>query len=191
MIDEVHCGGVFRRLKGPCCARRSGRVKLGEHSSPLQQVNMHKPRLHRLQWLFTDCPVYFVTSCTHQRRRLLDQDFVHEAFVSFCQQAADRGVLVGRYVLMPDHIHLFVVFAPHAPRPSTWVQSLKVFLAKTLRQHGHGGTHWQKGFFDHVLRSSESYAEKWQYVKENPVRAGLVNQANDWPYQGEVGRADL
>ena len=32
----------------------------------------------------------------------------------------------------------------------------------------------QEGFFDHLLRSYESYAQKWEYVRENPVRAGLV-----------------
>jgi putative transposase len=40
--------------------------------------------------------------------------------------------------------------------------------------------------FDHVLRSDESYDEKWNYVKENPVRAGLVQIASEWPYQGEI-----
>jgi hypothetical protein len=44
---------------------------------------------------------------------------------------------------------------------------------------------WQRGFFDHVLRSDESYAEKWNYVRANPVRAGLVNDP-DWPYAGEI-----
>ena len=39
--------------------------------------------------------------------------------------------------------------------------------------------------FDHVLRSEESYGEKWLYVRDNPVRAGLVDDASDWPYQGE------
>jgi hypothetical protein len=46
--------------------------------------------------------------------------------------------------------------------------------------------HWQEGFFDHVLRSSESDAQKWEYVHLNPVRAGLVADAEEWPYQGEV-----
>jgi REP-associated tyrosine transposase len=45
---------------------------------------------------------------------------------------------------------------------------------------------WQPGFFDHILRTAESYVEKWNYVRENPVRAGLVQTANDWPYQGEI-----
>ena len=45
---------------------------------------------------------------------------------------------------------------------------------------------WQKEFFDHVLRSDESYESKWDYVRENPVRAGLVSRADDWPYAGEI-----
>ena len=45
---------------------------------------------------------------------------------------------------------------------------------------------WQRRFFDHVLRSEESYAQKWEYVRDNPVRAGLVTDADDWPYAGEI-----
>jgi hypothetical protein len=43
-----------------------------------------------------------------------------------------------------------------------------------------------EGFFDHVLRSNESYAQKWTYVRENPLRAGLAKSAEQWPYQGEI-----
>jgi hypothetical protein len=45
---------------------------------------------------------------------------------------------------------------------------------------------WEEGFFDHVLRSDESYSQKWNYVRENPVRAGLVKSVEDWPCQGEI-----
>ena len=45
---------------------------------------------------------------------------------------------------------------------------------------------WQRGYFDHVLRSEESYAEKWAYVRDNPVRAGLVDSWEAWPWQGFV-----
>jgi hypothetical protein len=47
-------------------------------------------------------------------------------------------------------------------------------------------TGWQEGFFDHLLRTNESYSQKWNYVRENPVRDGLVKSAADWPYQGEI-----
>ena len=45
---------------------------------------------------------------------------------------------------------------------------------------------WQAEFFDHVLRSGESRSEKWNYVRENPVRAGLVAKAEEWPYAGSI-----
>jgi REP element-mobilizing transposase RayT len=45
---------------------------------------------------------------------------------------------------------------------------------------------WQPGFFDQLPRHDESYAEKWDYVWRNRVRAGLVAKPEDWPYQGEV-----
>ena len=49
---------------------------------------------------------------------------------------------------------------------------------------------WQPGFFDHLMRSDESYAQKWDYVRENPVRHGLVPASDAWPYQGEIVRID-
>ena len=42
---------------------------------------------------------------------------------------------------------------------------------------------WQPGGFDRLLRTSESVQEKWNYIRENPVRAGLVAQWKQWPYQ--------
>jgi hypothetical protein len=46
------------------------------------------------------------------------------------------------------------------------------------------------GFFDHLLRNRESYDEKWEYVRNNPPRAGLVKFRDDWPYQGEIASID-
>jgi hypothetical protein len=44
---------------------------------------------------------------------------------------------------------------------------------------------WQPGCFDRLLRSEESLHDKWLYVQENPVRAGLVKRWEDWPYRYE------
>jgi hypothetical protein len=38
----------------------------------------------------------------------------------------------------------------------------------------------------HVLRSEESYPEKWEYVRDNPVRAALAKKWSDWPFAGEI-----
>ncbi len=137
----------------------------------------------RLTWVFTDSPAYFVTFCTKGRAPVLADSSTHDTFRTFCDAAHEHGTWVGRYVLLPDHIHLFVRLAPDK-RLGDWVGLLKRSLARET-----GKTiPWQDGFFDHVLRSAESYAAKWDYVWQNPVRAGLVDRAEDWPYQGEVQR---
>jgi REP element-mobilizing transposase RayT len=146
----------------------------------------HSPRLHRLDRLYIRAPIYFVTACTHERQPLLANAEAHAAFLTFARAAYGRGVAVGRYVLMPDHLHLFVRFAPDALALSDWMKSLKNFLSKLCREQGKAAPHWQKGFFDHIIRSEESYSEKWAYVMENPVRKKLVARAEDWPYAGEV-----
>jgi REP element-mobilizing transposase RayT len=145
-----------------------------------------KPRLARLKWLYTDCPIYYLTACTLNRQAVLANPQIHESFVTFAQRATNWQVLVGRYVIMPDHVHFFAAFSPVSPALSTWMKSWKNSLSKTLRQMSVPPGHWQKDSFDHVLRSAESYAQKWVYVRDNPVRAGLVKRWEDWPYQGEI-----
>jgi putative transposase len=141
-----------------------------------------KGRPPRLDRVFPSDPLYFVTFSTRDRKPFRSLTRVHETVKHYAQRAAsDFNVAVGRYVIMPDHIHLFirgdddfVLFK--------WVGGLKRAISVALNL---GGPLWQPGFFDHVLRSEESYGEKWIYVRDNPVRAELVDDARDWPYQGE------
>jgi putative transposase len=69
-----------------------------------------------------------------------------------------------------------------------WVQSLRSVIGKKLLKLGIHKPHWQEGFVDHLLRSQESYSEKWDYVPMNPVRAKLCDTLDAWPYQGEIIR---
>jgi putative transposase len=93
-------------------------------------------------------------------------------------------------MIMPDHMHLFVRFDGNT-QVAMWVKSLKNSLSKSLRFAGKEAPHWQKGYFDHLVRSEVSYEEKWIYVRENPVRKGLVTESGAWPYQGEVNRVSF
>src|SRR5262249_6933249 len=106
-----------------------------------------------------------------------------------------HGWIVGRYVIMPDHVHFFC-------SPETSSKSLSDFVGcwkgwtsrragKVLRPRSatsatRSPRFWQSAFFDHVLRSNESYDQEWNYVFDNPVRAGLVSSATDWKYAGEI-----
>jgi REP element-mobilizing transposase RayT len=133
-----------------------------------------------------DPPLYFITICTHQRRRILATDEFHRHFIEFMNRKSEQGIACGEYVIMPDHIHLFMRIDPHHYQLGRTVGFIKKSLSKVLRDSRISMPHWQPNFFDHVLRSSDSYSEKWNYVRENPVRAGLVKISGDWKYQGMI-----
>jgi len=150
----------------------------------VKQDFAHRPP--RLGRLFHTSPLYFVTFCTHSRNPFPARDEVHAAFVAYCERAhRDFNIAVGRYVIMPDHVHLFLR-GSQVFRLGRWIGLLKQAMAKAARLSRSKSQLWEEGFFDHVLRSDESYSQKWNYVRENPVRAELVKSVEDWPYQGEI-----
>ena len=127
--------------------------------------------------------VIFLTVCVANRRRLLARPEIATVLVN-CWEKADHWS-VGRYVIMPDHVHLFCAPAkfPYAPHKQ-WVQ----FWKAETRQWPRIAEKpiWQRDFFDRQLRTGDSYHEKWLYVFHNPVRAGLVDAPEAWSYQGEI-----
>jgi putative transposase len=105
-------------------------------------------RPRRLDSLFSSVrPFYFVTFNTHKRQALLTCDDIHECFRGFCLRAHDRDVAVGKYVLMPDHVHFFVALPTTEITLPAWIQMLKTVLGKTLLRLGNQKPHWQEGFF--------------------------------------------
>ena len=145
------------------------------------------PRLPpRLSRIFPNDPLFFITFCTHRRKSLLATAAVNTALEQFVRHAYETyGIAVGRYVIVPEHGHLFVRRSADF-RLGRWIGTLKQALAKVINGRRSAGPIWQRGFFDHVLRSDESYGQKWNYIRDNPVRAGLVTKADDWPYAGEI-----
>jgi len=153
------------------------------HVPPMKRYPRTPPRL---EWIFPDSPVFFITFCAYRRHRLLANRAVHLAFQRFALSAyRDYNVAVERYVIMPDHIHLFVC-GPDDFLLGRWIGALKQALAKAITNHSARSPIWQRGFFDHILRSNESYSEKWEYVRDNPKRAGLISNGEEWPYAGEI-----
>lgn len=126
--------------------------------------------------------LYFVTFCTAGRKPVLANGAANDALISYGNGGVSRGSALGRYVIMPDHIHLFVC-GPNEFVLGRWVAGRKRVVAAAVPG---GREMWQRGFFDHLIRSGESYSKKWEYVRANPVRAGLVETADDWPFQGEI-----
>ena len=135
-------------------------------------------RLRRLARIWAGHSRYFLTCCTRDRQVVLAHAGVHERIRSFAARSLeDYGVWVDAYVAMPDHLHLIVSMARESVSLGEWVKAFKAVVA-------HREFRWQPGYFDHVLRSDESAGEKWEYIRMNPVRAGLVARPDQWPYSG-------
>ena len=137
----------------------------------------HPPRIP--VWLPWDQSViYFVTICVEGREPILANDTVFGALKLAIAKLRDWRVLAA--MLMPDHLHTIV--APRKNREAK-LGNFSGALKRWMRQELNASWNWQSGCFDRLLRSGESLHEKWLYVQENLVRAGLVSRWEDWPYQ--------
>ena len=153
---------------------------IGEGNLPFREPGRHTPAkgvhvsLRGPNWVF-------LTVCTEKREPWLARASVQRTLHGIWETTATAW-LVSDYLLMPDHLHLFC-----APRDlrftiERWIGFWKDRFAKA---HPDAGK-FQAGGFHHRLRSDESYAQKWQYVRENPVRHGLIGKSEEWPCFGRV-----
>ncbi|MFZ0634291.1 MAG: transposase [Candidatus Acidiferrales bacterium] len=84
-------------------------------------------------------------------------------------------------VVMPDHAHLLLwtnqSFLPTLMED--WKRTSGFQIAKARRRKG---SIWQRRYFDFVLRRAADFGEKFEYIHNNPVAAGLVAHPEDWPW---------
>ena len=133
-------------------------------------------------------PLFFITCCVRDRRAVLANRDRAQVLVAAWERSPDvHGWFVGRYVVMPDHVHFFASPGNEGPKTlSRFVGDWKRWTARQMRETPLPDFEWQKEFFDHLMRNSESYEGKWEYVRANPVRAGLVPEPDEWAFQGEL-----
>jgi putative transposase len=126
--------------------------------------------------------IIFLTICTDHRRKILANDQMHAVLVEAWNSSIQW--MVGRYVIMPDHIHLFCSPVGKAyENVAKWVIYWKRAVS---RMRPDLQPIWQRDCWDTQLRRHESYTEKWAYMLNNPVRAGLVDDVDKWLYKGEL-----
>jgi putative transposase len=132
--------------------------------------------------------IIFLTVCTEKRKPILAYEDIHQLLIASWQTAG--AWIAGRYVIMPDHVHLFC--APSSIEPTSvqkWVQFWKAHVSfrwpRTEEQ-----PIWQKSCWETQLRRGENYENKWNYVCQNPVRHGLAKQIENWPYCGELNKLE-
>ena len=130
-------------------------------------------------WLPPDVPeVYLLTLCQKDRKPL----FANREFADCFELALSLANLWEHeaWVIMPDHIHVLAGPKSRTFRVSDWAHFVKV-ISRRLCPFMEA---WQPGVFDHLLRSKDLGQDRWDYLRNNPLRAGLVQNWWEWPYFG-------
>ena len=128
--------------------------------------------------------IIFLTVCVTGRRPLLARPDIQSLLETTWSRSS--AWLVGKYVLMPDHVHLNCAPATRDALPlANWVRFWKSWSTREWPYPNEVPV-WQRNFWDRQLRSRESYSEKWSYIEMNPVRAGLCTKPEAWPFRGEL-----
>ncbi|MEY3773267.1 MAG: hypothetical protein RLZZ129_47 [Verrucomicrobiota bacterium] len=122
--------------------------------------------------------MFFLTICCEIRgkNQLCLPDVAETQFAAARHYHESQDWFLRLMLLMPDHLHALI-----APAPDLKLHELVGNWKRYVT--GQAGIGWQKNFFDHRLRSDESWEEKAAYIRANPVRAGLMRENETWPYQ--------
>jgi REP-associated tyrosine transposase len=120
---------------------------------------------------------YFITTCCQARRmnQLCHDNVAGAIFETARRYHESQRWYVKLLLLMPDHLHMLIGVSGDAE------------LSKLIRDFKRTTTRiakidWQRNFFDHRLRHDESETEKFEYICQNPVRAGLIGPEEKWRY---------
>jgi putative transposase len=127
-----------------------------------------------------------VTICCQRRRanQLCHKEVARVIFGTAKQYHSSERWHLELLLLMPDHLHTLIAI----PGDTNLSNLIRDFKRITARKAKIG---WQRNFFDHRLRHDESEGEKAEYIRQNPVRAGLISSDTRWHYVIDESTLDL
>ena len=142
------------------------------------------PRLRGFE--YTGGYRYFLTICTEQRVSVfVTREAVDIVLVQLLQSSQDKRMAVIAYCFMPDHLHLLV---EGTDPESRFLEFVRIFKQRSAFhwKKAYGLELWQRGYFERVLRNHESTVDVARYVLANPLRAGMVESVEDYPFLGSM-----
>lgn len=156
-------------------------------SSPVQSFQITRRNLPHFQ---EPGRVYFITWRCRENRMLVPED--RGLAMAALLHYDDGKWKVHAAVVLPDHVHALVQPLPH---PDGGVYDLAEIIHSVKRFSVHEinkrqcakGTLWQDERYDRMVRDEAEFSEKWNYIRNNPVKAGLAERPEKYAWLYERG----
>ncbi len=131
----------------------------------------------------TDSRTYFISAGTWQGRSLFQSERLAKLFLETLHQYRKDGKFaLHEFSVIPTHIHLLLTVPPEATIERTMQFIKGGFSHRAGQEVGRNKEIWQRGYLDHRIRDAADYARRMEYIRQNPVRAGLVRAPELYPY---------
>jgi putative transposase len=126
---------------------------------------------------------YALTKCASHRISLIEDPSITKSLIeALFWMERQNAFSLGAFVIMPDHYHAVVALTG----TESLSQIMRSIGSHTAREgnriKGSSGQFWQRGYYDRAIRKTEDINDIFEYIHDNPVRWGLVQVAEDWPY---------
>jgi putative transposase len=127
--------------------------------------------------------VFFATTKTSMGRCLLQSERNAGLFVDVLRSlVAEHRFHLYDFVIMPDHVHLLIEVGSEMTVEKAMQLIKGRYSHRLTKEFGHLGEVWQRGFSEVQVLNRESFAQHRVYIATNPVKAGLVDSPEQYPY---------
>ena len=135
---------------------------------------------------------FFVTSVTAGRRALSQSERMAQLLLDVLQTYRSQGrFLLHEFVIMPNHFHVLVTPAAAVSLEKA-LQFIKGgFSYRARKELGFNSAIWEAGFTNHRIRDWEDCQRHSTYIRENPVKANLVESSVMYPYSSAFPGMEL
>jgi len=133
---------------------------------------------------------YFITASSLQKKALLQSDRMANLFVeTLIEYRSQRKFELHEFVVMPDHFHLLITPIVTLERAVQFIKG--GFSFRAGKAFAFRGGIWQTSFYDRRVRDAAEYFSFKKYIYENPVKRGLANRPDQYPYSSASGKFAL
>jgi REP element-mobilizing transposase RayT len=129
-----------------------------------------------------DRPIH-VTISTENKQEIFNSTVNAETVIGeLLKSAKELGFRVLCYCLMPDHLHVVLTPGDSGRSLSKFLNTFKGRTTAIFKKKKGFKKIWQRSAYDHVVRADEDLRAVIEYIMNNPIRKGMTEKADDYPY---------